>query len=385
MPYYLKTDDRDLLRKLCRTQRCSECGSELVAFWDAVKKLPYLQCRANAEHEGIGKPNKQQENNYEGGLRQMQQVEQQHGVDKARQLAKYQGVTSLTRQQALEIMETIWPNAPAVDKTAAAMLCVSYGLNPLANHVFLIPFEDKKTGVTTWTRVWGIRAKRLVASRRGAYCYLDMTPRLMTDDEQVKVWGAVDETSLCYITILRDMKSGAEASGFGKWPKNEIPKGTSKGNSQANMASIRSESQALDRLRPAEMPSGFVVADELREEQEYIEGEGKVINTEIDSKEEPQTNQAKTQTNTTSTNPPSPCQGPTNEELKTEVDPHIEVDDILQQLADARWNKIITLTSWLTGEPLRIPIAVLAGKTLREVVEFLNHDQRLALCSVLRR
>ncbi len=186
-------------------------------------------------------------------------------MDKANQLIKYQGITSLTRPQATEIIDTIWPDAPMPDKVAAAILCSSYGLNPLANHVFLVPFKDK-TGKRTWARVWGIKAKRLLASRKGGYSYLDMTPRLMTETEQIKAWGEVDTANLCYITWLKDMVTGAEVYGYGKWLKNAEPYGTDKGNTKANMASIRSESQGLDRLRPAEMPGGWTAADET-----YIE------------------------------------------------------------------------------------------------------------------
>lgn len=202
------------------------------------------------------------EEGYEQGIRDMMKIEQELGFEKVRQLSKYQGVTSLNRDQAMEIMSTIWPEAPYADKLAAAMLCATYGLNPLANHIFLIPYKENRTGITTWSRVWGIRAKRLLATRRGTFSYLDMSPRLMTPDEQIKVWGEVDKAHLCYLTHLRDMKTGAEVYGYGKWPRDTQPKGTSKGNSQANMASIRSESQAIDRLRPAEMPSGFTVTDE---------------------------------------------------------------------------------------------------------------------------
>ncbi len=277
MPYYLQTDDRQAIKDYLKRERCAECGGTLEAFYDIQKHLPYLQCKNNPEHEGIGKPNKKEDNSYKGGVNQMIQVEREHGVGKARQLVKYQGGTSLTRSQAMEIMEIIWPDAPVTDKMAAAMLCESYGLNPLANHVFLVPYKDKETGEVTWARIWGIRAKRLVASRRGGYSYLDMTPRLMTDEEQVKVWGEVDQVNLSYLTHLKDMKTGAESYGYGKWPKNTQPKGTGKGNTQANMASIRSESQALDRLRPAEMPSGFTVADE-----QYIEGEVRVVDETTD-------------------------------------------------------------------------------------------------------
>ena len=231
---------------------------------------------------------------------------EQYGESKASKLVKYQGVTSLTRAQATEIMDTIWPDAPAQDKTAAAILCASYGLNPLANHIFLIKFHNKQLNKDEWARVWGIKAKRLIASRKGGYSYLDMTPRLMTEDEQVKVWGAVDAANLCYVTHLKDMYTGAEVYGYGKWllkikywdsdlqkyvEKDNEPYGTDKGNSQANMASIRSESQAIDRLRPAEMPTGFVVADE-----EYIEGEARVIEEKAEGSSSEQGNADKAMT-----------------------------------------------------------------------------------------
>ena len=59
-----------------------------------------------------------------------------------------------------------------------------------------------------------------------------------------------------------------------------------------------------------------------------------------------------------------------------------EVDDIIQQLNDVKWDKTATLNSWLSSF-LKIPMADLAGKTLREVIEYLNHDGRLALCNKL--
>src|SRR3990167_8991862 len=278
MGYYLETDDRQLFKQLRLSHVCSVCGGELESLYDLNRHLPYLQCRLQPEHEGIGGPNKKEDNSYEGGLKQMVAVETKYGLDKARQLSKYQGITSLTRSQAMEILETIWPDAPATDKVSAAILCASYGLNPLANHIFLINFKGK------WARIWGIKAKRLVASRKGGYSYLDMTPRLMTADEQIKVWGAVDTAHICYITWLKDMVTGAEVYGYGKWPVKDEPYGTDKGNSKANMAGIRSESQALDRLRPAEMPAGFAIADE-----QYINGEGRVVDvTETEPEPLPQ-------------------------------------------------------------------------------------------------
>jgi hypothetical protein len=40
--------------------------------------------------------------------------------------------------------------------------------------------------------------------------------------------------------------------GYGNWPKNAIAYGSDKGNSQRNMAFIRSESNALDKMAPGE-------------------------------------------------------------------------------------------------------------------------------------
>ena len=271
--YYPEDQSEDNLKKLIRANVCATCGRQLYAYLDEDKKV-YLGC-SNQTHEGIAKeymPQQIEENSYEGGLRRMEQVRQDHGPDKARALAKYQTVTSLTQKDAMEIMETIWPDAPAVDKKAAAILCTSYNLNPLMNHVFLIKFNKKKNGQIVgeeWVRVLGIKAKRLISSRQGAIQYLDMSPRIMTEEEQIKTWGKVDNNNVCFMTQLRDAKSGAEAYGYGKWPKNSEPYGTDKGNSKENMAGIRSESQALDRLRPGEMPTGVAIADEQYIDTDY--------------------------------------------------------------------------------------------------------------------
>lgn len=187
---------------------------------------------------------------YEDQIKDHTRLEKEHGLDVGRQLAKYQGVLNLRKEQALEVIDVLWGTAPKTDKLAAAVLCASYHLNPLAGHVFLIPYENQKTHEVTWTRVIGIKATRLLASRRGAFSYEDFSPRLMTEAEQVKVWGKVDDKNICYVTIVKDCRTGAQAYGFGKWPKDSEPKGTSKGNSKENMAAIRSERQALDRLRP---------------------------------------------------------------------------------------------------------------------------------------
>ena len=281
MPVYeSKEITKEKLEQIRKRSRCSECGEWLNTYLDHETHNTFIACKdwLRTHHEGIAKESREpRELNIPTKIKEM---EEEMGTEKANQRIKYQGVTSLTRPQAMEIMETIWPDAPMPDKVAAAILCSSYGLNPLANHVFLIPFKDHDTGETTWARVWGIKAKRLLGSRKGGYSYLDMTPRLMTEAEQVKVWGAVDTANLCYITWLKDMKTGAEVYGYGKWPKGKSVKGADKGNSQANMASIRSESQALDRLRPAEMPTGWTATDEQYLDVPYV-GKVEVATGEI--------------------------------------------------------------------------------------------------------
>lgn len=175
---------------------------------------------------------------------------------------KYVGQATLQKVELREIVESMFPEAPELDKLRAIMLCASYGLNPLNKHVFLIPFKDKQTGDITWATVMGIKAKRLLASRRGPFSYMDGTPRVMTAEEKMAVFGEVHTDRLWVITKLRDPQSGAEAVGYGFWAANETIRGENKGNSKFNMASIRSESQALDRLRPGEMPQGIEAVDE---------------------------------------------------------------------------------------------------------------------------
>jgi len=185
-------------------------------------------------------------------------MEQQHGPGTA--IAKYSHLPALTKEQATEVMQSVYPGAPNTEMTRAILLCVNFALNPLMGHVFLIPFKGKEG--TTWATVLGIKAKRLLASRRRPFSYVNDSPRLMTKEEQEKVFGKVDEKNIVAITILQDPRTHAQARGYGKWPKDATPYGTDKGNSPENMAFIRSESQALDRLCPGEMPVGIEVTDE---------------------------------------------------------------------------------------------------------------------------
>ncbi|GAI68259.1 unnamed protein product [marine sediment metagenome] len=147
------------------------------------------------------------------------------GKEKSTRLMKYEGVVSLTQKGATEVLETIWPDAPEVEVFKAAMVCHQYGLNPLMHHLFLIPFKRRRQGRVVgedWVTVLGIKATRLIAHRHGDFSYLDDTPRVMTDEEQKRIYGSVDSTKIMAITKLKDSK-GNEASGYGAWPLGEEP------------------------------------------------------------------------------------------------------------------------------------------------------------------
>ncbi len=267
------------LEKLRKRNLCKQCGARLDMFIDLTTHKNFLACHdyLRTRHEGIEREVSRYEREGLAALTIIARrkiMEKEFGQERMRALAKYEGVTSLSKRDALEIWDTIWPEAPAIEKTRAALLCATQQLNPLMKHVFLIPFNKGKEN-ETWETIIGIKAKRLMASRRGPFSYIDDTPRLMTEAEQVKRWGSVHADKLVVIVKLKDPKTGAEAPGYGEWPLKKLgwrnnkqvesdnePYGVEKGNSKFNMATIHAESQALDRLRPGEMPTGFTVADE---------------------------------------------------------------------------------------------------------------------------
>ena len=278
---------REELLDLSKQNQCKECGQRLDVFLDLDTHKAFLACTDwhRSHHEGIERPASRYQTEGLASLNiptRREIMTQDYGEVKTRALDKYMGVVSLTKPQAKEILIAVFPDAPESEITRAMILCANYGLNPLMKHVFLIPFNRKKNGVivgTDWVTVLGIKAKRLLASRRGSYSYIDDTPRVMTDAEQKKTFGQVEPEKLWVITKGKDPATGAEAVGHGFWPKNKEPYGTDKGNTAFNMAAIRSESQMVDRLRPGEMPEGIDVIPE-----EVAEG---VIEGQFTVKEEP--------------------------------------------------------------------------------------------------
>lgn len=187
-------------------------------------------------------------------------MSKEYGEEAIKALIKYEGKGQLTELGAKEIVTTLWPGAPKLEVYKAVNICVQYGLNPLMKHLFMIPFNKGKTN-ETWVAVLGIQANRLIAHRSGDFSYIDDTPRIMSEAEQIKKYGSVDKSMIRAITKLRDSK-GNEAPGYGAWPIKDTPFGVDKGNSPHNMAFIRSERQAFDRLFAGKMPENIDVVDE---------------------------------------------------------------------------------------------------------------------------
>lgn len=166
---------------------------------------------------------------------------------------------AMTREQAMYLLKTIYPKAPVHEVILAAILCAQYHLNPLMRQVYLIPFQQKGGG-ETWAVILGIKATRQIAGRDHRYSYAD-GPRVMTEAEQVTILGKVDDTRVWAITVLRD-EAGNEYLGYGFWPRGQTVYGQDKGNTETNMAFIRSERNALDKLCPGVLPD-VEVSDEL--------------------------------------------------------------------------------------------------------------------------
>ena len=272
MPYYLESDDRVLLKKLRLTNVCEECGERLEVFYDLQKHLPYLQCKSNPEHQGIARPPSRYEM---GGLSELNIptrraiMKEAYGEAKTQALEKYQGGGQLTKEGAMEVLKLVYPRCPEAEIIRTAMLCRDFGLHPLMKEVYLISFKRRENGRVVgedWATVIGITANRKIASaKKGAFSFLDDTPRAASKEEIVKQYGAgSDEERANIISICRlKGEKGNTALGFGLYPKDKEPYGTDKGNTPRNMANIRAERQALDRLPGEAMPlKGFDVIDE---------------------------------------------------------------------------------------------------------------------------
>ncbi len=263
MSYYLDTQDKREAQKLADKNRCSECGRELIVFTDYKQGKYYLQCTANQNHEGIAKHYQVKRELNIPTRREIMDKQYGEGTSTALDKARIPTSGALTQSQAMHILKLVYPQVPEDEIVRCAILCRDFGLHPLLKEVYIIPFGqgDKRT----WSTVIGINATRKMMAQRGTYSYLDNTPRVMTEEEQVAIFGKVDSENIKAITKLKSAK-GMEAQGYGSWPKEKDPYGTDKGNSKANMAFIRSERNAFGRLFADAVPQGVEVIDE-----EYVE------------------------------------------------------------------------------------------------------------------
>ncbi len=254
---------RQQINRKCRENVCSQCNSPVNAFYDQTTKRVFIACSQYpvSHHEGIIR---EASNLKMKGMSVLNQIDRrekmvnQYGKEKVTALQRYEGLTSLTKEDATTIVKTIWPGATGAEVFKAINVCVTYALNPLMKHVYLVPFENKKTGKDEYVCVLGIGATRLIASRKHKYSYLDDTPRIMNEAEEIKKYGKLDKTKIRFVTKLKDIQSGAEASGWGEISASATVYGGDKGNSRENLAAIRSERQALDRLYPADMPGADI-------------------------------------------------------------------------------------------------------------------------------
>lgn len=272
------------LYELRQLNKCLACGGILNVFLDQERGKAFLACNdwPRSHHEGIEREASRYEREGLAALNipTRREIMAEQIGEKAISLMKYEGVISLTRVQAMEILKTIWPRAPEVEVLKAALICQQYGLNPLMKHLYLIPFKRREKGMIIgedWAVVLGINTPRLLAQRRHHYSYLDLSPRLMNTEEQMKILGELDDSRIWAITKIKDLDTGAEVMGIGSWPKDEVPYGAEKGNTKLNMACIRSERQALDRQYPGEMPQGVEVIDEQYTPPDLIRPEGDEI------------------------------------------------------------------------------------------------------------
>ena len=283
--YFPEDQSKENLSKIRRESVCAECGRQLSEYLDRKAHKVYIACSGQI-HEGITREYKPPVEDYQSKIRREHEMVEE-GVTTAKETNALvaQGIPMtgiITKDQATAILQTVWKDAPPLEVYKAAMLCQDFGLHPLMKHVYLIPYNKGKPNAT-WATVLGIGATRLIMSRLGSFGYTDDTPRIMSEEEQVRIFGKVDNQNIVAITKLRT-KDGLTANGYGKYPKTGGSMiGEDKGNSRENQAFIRSERNAFGRLFPdANMPKAEI---EVVDEQ-YLPTPSGLVETATGVKEE---------------------------------------------------------------------------------------------------
>lgn len=286
----------DQLEFRSKTWKC-QCGGDLLVAWGGSTghHCYMLRCGNSLEHSEFVRPFKVSNYDQTGfnmpGIirRRTQMMMQKYGEEKTKQIVKIGGgnpIATLTQKGAATMLEVLYPEATANKSgqaaiVKAALICRDYGLNPAMGHVRLIKYGDKIEVVME------IKATRIIAGKNRKYGYIDDTPRVMTEDEQIKIFGEIDKANLCTICKIKD-EFGNTFTGYGTWSRNKEPYGADKGNSKFNMSSIRGERQALLKMDPGSMPAdvdviderytepGQVVVSEIKGDAKQIEGTGQV-------------------------------------------------------------------------------------------------------------
>jgi hypothetical protein len=275
MPIYEDKITHAEMVKFAGTHVCGECGGVLGVGWSADHNCYMLRCN-HLEHDSIIEVDltaHYQELNSKFGRRN-KKLAAEIGTSKEIALRKYEYLPRLNKEEATEVVETIWPGASPISKKKAIMICYQYGLNPLMKHVYILTFKrrDKAGNVigSTDEVVLGIQATRqITAQTAGKYSYMDGTPRVMTQKEQEEIMGEYNPNMIWCITKIKDAQHNVYP-GYGNWPKGAPVQGAEKGNTPFNMACIRSERQALDKYKPGAIPPDVGVMDEQYADRQAV-------------------------------------------------------------------------------------------------------------------
>lgn len=365
MHYYPEDISQENLKKLMRANVCAECGREVRLFLDADSKI-YIAC-SGGRHEGIAREYTPPIEDYQSNIRREIEMEQTQGRETSRELATIPKQGQLTQPQAERILSLVYPNATKDEILRTAIFCQDFGLHPLANEVYLIPFKGKNVMVV------GIPASRKMAhALKGDFSFLDDSPRAANEEEIVKQFGKDSEEADANIISITKLQGvgGNLAIGFGLYPKKDSPYGTDKGNTRRNMANIRSERQAMDRLPGRALPRYEVIDATYAEVpdvgkvdtstgeivEEPVEAEFK----EVVEKPEPQTEATKSKSSPvveeSNSNPPEPVGG-------------IDLDWLKESAKSIKWTEK-TLTTWIAAK------FKVKGGLLEDVVAGLSPEQR---------
>lgn len=372
MHHYPEDQSEENLKKICRNSVCAECGRQLAIYLDMETKRSYVACSGQV-HEGITREYHPPVEDYITEARRDIKLTEEHGIHTSRALATIPKQGQLTQPQAMTVLKLVYPNAKEEEIVRTAIFCRDFGLHPLANEVYLIPFKGKNVMVV------GIPASRKMAhALKGEFSFLDDTPRAASDIEVAKQFGKnSDEAKNNIISVTKLQGEGGNlAIGFGLYPKSEKPYGVDKGNTARNMANIRSERQAMDRLPGKPLPR-FEVVDaayaDVPDVGRVDTGTGEVVEIESsENKVPPDAPESKSTAVEAGTGKEAPDQTDSEAEqgaVEPEVLSGIDPDWLKETLELIHW-KEATAISWIKSQ-----LTVEEDGSLVEILNTMNQEQ----------